>query len=82
MKRARLIALVPGLLGMLVVGQAAERSEDWVREKVRQIKESDTQGWRKIPWTGSLLDARQISRKENQPIFLFTLDGNLDTGRC
>jgi hypothetical protein len=75
--------LLPALLaGPIVVGSAAEHSEEWVRDTVRRIKDSDTKGWRQIPWTASLLDARRSAKKENLPIFLFTHDGNIDSGRC
>ncbi len=61
---------------------AQDRDETWVAEQVKRIRESDTTGWARIPWVGSLGEARRISAHENQPVFLFTLDGNLETGRC
>ena len=64
------------------VGRAKERDEAWLSSRVRQIKESDTSGWSRIPWTASLIAARQASEKENRPVFLFTHDGNIETGRC
>jgi hypothetical protein len=67
---------------LLSAGQARERDEAWVLERARQVRESDTNGWRKIPWTPSLLEARRVSREEGRPVFLFTHDGNIETGRC
>ena len=64
------------------VGRAQERDEAWVLARVQKIKESDTTGWSRIPWTASLLAAREASVKENRPVFLFTHDGNIETGRC
>jgi hypothetical protein len=55
---------------------------DLIKQRVCEIKDSDTTAWRKIPWTASLLEARKLSAAEDKPIFLFTLDGNMDTGRC
>ncbi len=72
--------LTLGLLG--AAGRAQERDEAWVLAHVQKIKESDTTGWSRIPWTASLLAARQASIKENKPVFLFTHDGNIETGRC
>ena len=70
-------------LGVLAaVGRADERDEAWVLARVQKIKASDTTGWSRIPWTASLMAARQASVKENQPVFLFTHDGNIETGRC
>jgi hypothetical protein len=80
MRRYWLWLALPALLvGSLLL--AGER-EDAIGRKVRAIEESDNKGWRKIPWTASLLEARKASAKEGQPIFLFTHDGNIDTGRC
>jgi hypothetical protein len=70
-------------LGVFVaVGSGQERDEAWVLARVQKIKESDTTGWSRIPWTASLLAAREASLKENRPVFLFTHDGNIETGRC
>ncbi len=38
--------------------------------------------WQKIPWVASLTEARRLAEKEKIPIFLFTHDGNIETGRC
>jgi hypothetical protein len=79
----RAIAVALLTMGLFaVVGRAEERDEAWASNRVRQIKESDTTGWSRIPWVKSLLAARQASEKENRPVFLFTHDGNIETGRC
>jgi hypothetical protein len=72
------------VLTVLVLGTAfaAERDEAWIKRRVEQIKDSDTNAWRAIPWSASLLAARRASEREKQPIFLFTHDGNIETGRC
>jgi hypothetical protein len=78
----------PGLLSLLALGvtllpaRAGTHDEAWVRQRVGEIKESDTTAWQKIPWVASLLDARRVSGEEKKPVFLFTHDGNLETGRC
>jgi hypothetical protein len=82
-KRARL-----GVLAMQVfalassAGAASEWDPERILRMVQEVKQSDTREWQKIPWTASLLEARQLSQKENRPVFLFTHDGNIDTGRC
>ena len=79
----RTMTLAALTLGVLVaVGRADERDEAWVLARVQKIKASDTTGWSRIPWTASLMAARQASVKENRPVFLFTHDGNIETGRC
>jgi hypothetical protein len=71
-----LVTLAPG------AAAAAEREETWIKRQIEQIKDSDTTAWRKVPWTASLLEARRTSEREKKPIFLFTHDGNIETGRC
>lgn len=71
------------LLGLFALaGRADDHDAAWVQRRVQQIKDAEPTAWRRIPWTASLLDARQASRKEGRPLFLFTHDGNIDTGRC
>ena len=70
------------LAALAVAGLAAERDETFIQKQIEGIKESDANGWRKIPWTSSLLAARHASEREKQPVFLFAHDGNIETGRC
>jgi hypothetical protein len=49
---------------------------------VQQVKPAVPLAWTRIPWVPSLAEARDISRRENRPVFLFALMGNLATGRC
>lgn len=79
MLRASSIAVA---LLALAAGPAVQRDEARIQRQIEEIKESDTGAWRKIPWTASLLEARRASQRENKPLFLFTHDGNIDTGRC
>jgi hypothetical protein len=73
---ALVLSAVPG------AAAGAEHDEAWVARRVQQVRESDTTAWKKVPWAASLLEARRLSREEGRPVFLFTYDGNLDTGRC
>jgi hypothetical protein len=80
-KRAMTVAVLT--LGVFAfAGRAEVQDETWVLNHARQIKESDTTAWSRIPWASSLLAARRASEKENRPVFLFTHDGNIETGRC
>jgi hypothetical protein len=79
--KLRTILLVPVALA-LGAAAAAEHDEAWIKQRIEKIKDSDTTAWRKIPWTASLLAARRTSQREKKPIFLFTHDGNIETGRC
>lgn len=67
---------------IVTAASAAEREEASIHKQIERIKDSEVNAWRKIPWTESLLAARRASEREKQPIFLFTHDGNIETGRC
>jgi hypothetical protein len=73
---------LPAFLGLALALPAQERDEAWLRQRVRAVKDSDTNAWRKIPWAPSLVAARRASERENRPVFLFCHDGNIDSGRC
>ncbi|HTU17743.1 MAG TPA: hypothetical protein VMG10_06730 [Gemmataceae bacterium] len=66
----------------VTAASAAVGDEAAIRKQIERIKESDTNAWRKIPWTSSLLAGRRVSEREKRPMFLFTHDGNIETGRC
>jgi hypothetical protein len=76
----RSMFLAATLAAMIV--STAKGDEGAIRKQIERIKENEVNAWRKIPWTASLLAARRTSEREKQPIFLFTYDGNIETGRC
>jgi hypothetical protein len=82
LRMGKLALAVLGLGAALGASFGAEHDEAWVLERVREVKESDTTAWKKIPWAGSLVEARAASRREKKPVFLFEHDGNIETGRC
>jgi hypothetical protein len=71
---------------------AAAAAENWlkddklvesVQKKVREIQPSrEEKRFDEIGWARSIVEARAISQKLNRPMFLFTYNGNIDTGRC
>ena len=79
-RSATLAALVLG--AAVCPGYGGEADADRIRERVEQVKRSENRNWEKIPWVASLLEARRLGKEEKTPIFLFTHDGNMDTGRC
>ena len=62
--------------------RAAGPDESWIQKRVDYVKAAEINGWRKIPWVSTMLEARRLSAKEKQPVFLFSHDGNIETGRC
>jgi hypothetical protein len=88
MRRCRLLVLVVSLAGALASfssardGRGESLTPEEVARRIRQMKALAPQDWTKIPWVGSLVDARRLAAQERCPIFLFTFEGNLATGRC
>lgn len=54
-----------------------------VRERTRAWQPTDREkAWEKIGWASSLLQARTLSQQNQRMLFLFTLDGRMQRGRC
>jgi len=54
-----------------------------VQKKVREIQPSrEEKRFDEIGWAPSIVEGRALSQKLNRPLFLFTYNGNIDTGRC
>jgi hypothetical protein len=77
MKRAALL-----LLAFAALAPAAERSDEWVSKRVRDVRASDVQAWRQIPWAADLLSASDAAKRDDRLLFIFSHEGNIDTGRC
>ena len=78
--------IVPALLAITHLALAAtpadklvQRVQDRVRklQPTREEKKIDEVGW-----APTIVDALLLARQHNRPIFLFTHDGNIATGRC
>jgi hypothetical protein len=77
--------------GMMLIG-AAVAAETWLKDdklvvsvekKVREIQPSrDEKRFDEIGWAPSILAAEALAKKTNRPMFLFTYNGKIDTGRC
>ncbi|MEO8595793.1 MAG: hypothetical protein ABI759_20905 [Candidatus Solibacter sp.] len=76
----------------LVLAAGAIAAENWLKDdrlveaiqkKVREIQPTrEEKRFDEIGWASSIVEARAISQKTNRPLFLFTYNGNIDTGRC
>jgi hypothetical protein len=69
-------------VGMALAALAAERDESWLRQRVKQVQASGPMAWRSIPWAPSLVAACKAAKRERRLVFVFTHDGNINTGRC
>ncbi len=78
-------AVVAAALGML---PPAARLTD---AEVGRFVDDRTAGWRltaaeksfdRIGWAPDLRAARKLAAELSRPVFLFTMDGRVNTGRC
>jgi hypothetical protein len=72
---------VPQVIAPRPADPAAEPA--WVSKRVAELQPNAAE--RKIDrigWAGSVLEAEKLAAQLNRPVFLFTLDGRMDTGRC
>jgi hypothetical protein len=54
-----------------------------VQEKVRKVQPTRAERrFDEVGWANSILHAEEVAARVNRPIFLFTYNGNIDTGRC
>ena len=82
--RHALVSVAVSLLaaGVPVAGQAQEHDARWIAARVRELNQAAPEAWTQIPWVATLSEARQAAKREGRPIFLFTQDGDMSTGRC
>jgi hypothetical protein len=60
-----------------------EKLANWVDHHVRELQPSrEERRIDEIGWAKTIVEAEQLAQEHNRPIFLFTYDGRIDTGRC
>jgi hypothetical protein len=61
----------------------ADEWSDRIDEAIEELQPTaDERKVDQIGWARSILEARDLAREHDRPVFLFTLDGRMDTGRC
>ena len=82
------IALLIGVLSAAAPAPPAPaevvvRDADWVKQRVRQWQPTPAEKrWEAIGWSTGLDSALRLAKKHDRPVFLFTLDGRMNVGRC
>src|SRR5260370_16003200 len=83
---ARIVSAGAILLGAGVAAESWLKNDklvESVETKVREIQPSrDEKRFDEIGWAPSILAAEALARKTKRPMFLFTYNGKIDTGRC
>ena len=82
MMHSKIATTLVALFGAALVNAGSNPDPVWIAKRVAEIKKAETPASARIPWVATLLDARQISQQERRPVFLFSYEGRLDTGRC
>jgi hypothetical protein len=55
----------------------------WVTKRTKQMKSSFQRGhFESMGWAPTIGAALELAEKHNRPVFLFTLDGHMNSGRC
>jgi hypothetical protein len=77
------------LLSVALLAGAAEtflkddKLVESVEKQVRKLQPTrDEKRYDEVGWAPSILAAEEIAAKVKRPIFLFTYNGRIDTGRC
>jgi hypothetical protein len=77
------IALVPPAN---ILSQSRLKNDEvaqWVRSHVTALQPTaEEKRFDEIGWTKSIVEAENLARQYHRPVFLFTNDGNIATGRC
>ena len=85
MKRLIFISLLLGVCAGIrpASAEVVVRDADWVRQRVMQWQPTAAEKrWEGIGWAAGLGDALRLAGKHHRPVFLFTLDGRMNVGRC
>jgi hypothetical protein len=74
---------------LAVVSPAAEKRlsdrevANWVARRVKDWQPSaDDRPFDRIGWVKDIREAERLAKKHRRPVFLFTHDGHIATGRC
>lgn len=82
-KLARLAILALGFA--MCVAETAEPARDlkWLDKRIQEFQpRAEEKKFDQIGWLTDIVSAEKLAREHNRPIFLFTHDGEMATGRC
>ena len=73
------------LVPQVIAPRPADAADEpaWISRRVAELQPNSAE--RKIDrigWASGLVEAERLAKQHNRPVFLFTLDGRMDTGRC
>jgi len=63
--------------------QRSARDFAWVQERAQKLEPTAKErSLDEIGWAGNIREAERLAKQNNRPVFLFTHDGRINTGRC
>jgi len=76
--------------GIAALSGATERASipdneviNWTEKRVAEWQpKASERRFDEIGWAKDLRTARQLAQKHNRPVFIFTMDGRINLGRC
>ena len=87
----RLIRFFPVVAAGLLIGLSAVGASTPADDRVRKAVDDRVAEWWPQPdekqfdaigWAGDIRTARKLAAEHDRPVFLFTMDGRVNLGRC
>jgi len=82
----RYLAAITAAAGLLAAADAFLKDDALVasvEKEVRKLQPSRAERrFDEIGWAPDIAAAEAAARKSNRPVYFFTYDGKIDTGRC
>jgi hypothetical protein len=83
MRRLILPLLSAALVCLGAAGPPDDQLTTWVNARVKDWQPTaDERRFDDIGWAADLRTALRLAREHHRPVFLFTMDGRINTGRC
>jgi hypothetical protein len=75
--------LILSALTALAAGPPDDQLTTWVDARVKEWQPTaDERRFDEIGWAADIRTALRLAREHQRPVFLFTMDGRINTGRC
>jgi hypothetical protein len=75
--------LAPALSALLWAQESPRRDLAWVEQRIRELQpRPEEKRFDRIGWLTDIRAAEKLGREHGRPVFLFTHDGRMATGRC
>ncbi len=82
-RRSLLLTSTLSLASRLGAAVKDSKLAEWVQTRVHALLPTKAERrWDEVGWTKNLVSAARLARQHRRPVFLFTHDGRVSTGRC